>query len=394
MVNGISPETTIKECKDVFAFQQIIKTGGSFEGSYHYVNGVREEIQKVNRVYAVKDPKYGEVVKGKWITEKRRKNKETGKMESISVDPPKWSETIISECPTHCFIDNENVLTVEDLDLRYYIDMAKKRIDKYINIDSKVEKELNKIKEVITIMAEKKTAEVTDFRDKNIYIKLAEARKRFLETPVKKSGVNRFAEFKYFELEDIVPVANSIFYDLGLLLVPNITYERVVGVVFNVDNPDEHINFNLPAKDPNIEDGTKMSTIQGLGAYVTYQRRYLYGVVLDLVENDAVDKTIGKNDSGSYPPPNAEKGEVAPPKKSNRPATPAERAETKEQLINQDGEATATQIKAIKNGLKKLREKDEAYDGFVTESIKKIKAGLTKTDAEDMLIEIGKKVEE
>lgn len=385
LVNGVPAEQTISECKDVFAFQQIIKTGGKFEGSYHYVNGVREEIQKVNRVYAVKDHKYGAVVKGKWITEKRKKNKDTGKMESIPVEPPKWSETIISDCPTHCFIDNENVLTVDDLDLSYYIDIAKKRIDKYINIDSKVEKELNKIKEVITIMAEKKPAEmVADFRSKNIYAKLAEARKRFLEAPVKKSGVNRFAEFKYFELEDIVPVANNIFYDLGLVLIPNITYEKTFGVLFNVDNPEEHINFNLPAKNHNIEDGTKMSAIQGLGAYVTYQRRYLYGVVLDIVEADPVDATIGKEPTPENPTP----------KKNNRPATTEERAETKEQLINQDGEATATQIKAIKNGLKKLRDKDESYDGYVNKCIKSIKAGLTKTDAEDMLIEIGNKVSE
>ena len=53
-----------------------------------------------------------------------KKNKETGKMESTPVDPPVWSETVISECPDHAFIDNEHVLTVDDLDLDYYIDMS------------------------------------------------------------------------------------------------------------------------------------------------------------------------------------------------------------------------------------------------------------------------------
>lgn len=56
---------------------------------------------------------------------------------------------------------------------------------------------------------------------------------------------------------------------------------------------------------------------------------------------------------------------------------------------------TETQIKAIKNGLKKLRTKDgEKYESYVTETVKRLKTGLKKTEAEDLLIEIGKKVEE
>lgn len=393
LVNGVAAETTVKECKDIFAFQQIVKTGGTFEGSYHYIAGERVPIQKVNRIYAVRKDKYesyGAVVKGKWITEKRKKNKDTGKMESTPVEPPQWSETVISECPEHCFIDNENVLTVDDLDLDYYINMANKRIDKYINIDPTVARKIAKINKEVIIMAEKKEkVTVTDeaakaIRNLNVYGKLAVARGRFLNAPLKKSGINRYADFKYFELEDIVPVAIDIFTELGLVLLENITYEESKATLVNVDNPSEVIEFNTPAKDPNIEDGTKMSAIQGLGAYVTYQRRYLYMLVLDIVEADPVDSTIGKTDE-----------EVSKPtKKSNKPATAEERQDVKEALINQDGNATDTQIKAIKNGLKKLREKDEKYEPYIKETIKKIKAGMTKTEAEDRLIEIGNKVAE
>jgi hypothetical protein len=384
LIEGTPPEKTINDCKDIFAFQQIVKTGGTYEGAYHYTDFARVPIQKVNRIYAVKDPKYGQVVKGKWITEKRKKDKATGKMISEPVDPPVWSETVISECPEHCYIDNENTLTVEDLDKDYYIDMAKKRIDKYINIDRKVENELKKIKEVIEIMATTKT-ETT--KPTNIYGKLNEARKRFLEAPIKKSGVNRYAEFTYFELEDIVPVASNIFSDLGLTLVEKINYEKSVAYLINVENPEEFIIFETPAKDPLIENGTKMSAIQGLGAYVTYQRRYLYMLVLDIVEADPIDSTIGKEDNSS-PTPTA-------PKKSNKPATPEKREEVKKELIDEGGEATDVQVKSIKAGLKKLRAKDgEKYEGYVTECVKAIKAGLKKSEAEDMLIEIGKKIEE
>lgn len=387
LVNGVPPEKTIKDCKDIFAFQQIVKTGGTYEGSYQYINDERVPIQKVNRIYAVKDSKYGQVVKGKWITEKRSKDKATGKMVATPVDPPVWSESVIPECPDHAFIDNENVLTVDNLDLDYYIDMAKKRIDKYINIDRKVANKINKIKEVINIMAEPKSTPKTDVASMNVHKKLVEARSRFLETPVKKSGINRFAEFKYFELEDIVPVATRIFADLGLMLKMDISYELALATLYNADNPNEFIEFLAPSKDCFIENGTKMSAIQGLGSYITYMRRYLYCLVLDIVEADPVNATIGK------PDPESDKSEA--PKKSNRPATPEKREEVKKELIDEGGNATDTQIKSIKNGLKKLRSKDaEKYEGYVTKIVKKIKSGLKKSEAEDILIEIGKKVEE
>ena len=386
LVNGIPAETTIRECKDVFAFQQIVKTGGTYEGSYHYVNGVGEPIQKVNRIYAVKNPKYGAVVKGKWITEKRKKNKDTGKMESTPVDPPVWSETVIAECPDHAFIDNENVLTVDDLDLDYYINMANKRIDKYINIDPTVARKIAKIEKEVVIMAEKVT--VTDevkkeIRGLNVYGKLAVARGKFLSAPVKKSGVNRFAEYKYFELEDIVPVATSIFADLGLVFIISFDNELATGRLVNVDNPEEEILFTSPMRDLEVKG---INAVQALGGTETYQRRYLYMACLDIVEADAFDATQGKA--------NPETGKTEAPKKSNKPATTEERADVKEKLINQGGEASDTQIKAIKNGLKKLREKNETYEPYIKDTLKKIKSGMTKTEAEDRLIEIGKKIEE
>lgn len=378
LVKGIKPETTINECQDIFAFQQIIKTGGTFEGSYHYINGVREPIQKVNRVYAVKDPKYGAVVKGKWITEKRSKNKITGKMDVTPVDPPKWSETVISECPEHCFIDNENVLTVDDLDKDYYIDMAKKRIDKYINIDPTVARKIAKIKEEVVIMATKTNETL------NIYSKLIEARRLFANSGVKKTGVNRYAEFKYFTLEDIIPVKQSIFENLGIVDVISFNNDMAALDLINKDNPEERIRFSSPLAE---DESLIKNPIQKLGAVETYVRRYLYMLMLDIVEADTVDAVSDK--------PVDENGKAAPTtKKSNRPATTEERQETKGELIDKDGSASDTQIKSIKRGLKKLRDKDESYEPYIAETLKLIKKGMSKTEADDKLIEIGKKIEE
>jgi hypothetical protein len=389
LVKGISPEDTINGETDIFKFQQIVKTGGSFEGSYHYVNGVREEIQKVNRIYAVKDPKYGQVVKGKWITEKRRKDKATGKMVSEPVNPPVWSESTVPECPEHTFIDNENVLTVDDLDKSYYIEMAKGRIDKYINLDSKVKRELEKIKEVVSIMANAKTETASNeaVATMNIYGKLIEARKQFLAAGVKKTGKNLYAEYKYFTLDDIIPVKTRIFEDLGLVDVISFTETGAILTLINVSNPEEQILFMSPT---DKDESLIKNPIQKLGAVETYVRRYLYMLVLDIVESDGIEAVADKPDGESSAPL-----ELKAPKKAGRPKTEKERTEIKEDLIDKGGEATETQIKAIKNGLKKLRAKDgDKYEDYVTASVKRIKSGLTKTEAENLLIEIGEKVAE
>lgn len=389
LVKGTPPEETIRSETDIFQFQSIVKTGGTYEGSYHYINGERVEIQKVNRVYAVNNPIYGQIVKGKWITEKRKKDKATGKMISEPVDPPVWQESTIPECPDHAFVDNENTLAIADLNLSYYIEMAKSRIDKYINLDRKVENKLKKIQEVITIMATEKAATTTEANVLNVYQKLAQARAKFLDTPIKKSGINRFAEFKYFELEDIVPPATAIFNDLGLILVVSFEEGSAIGTLVNVDAPDQTIVFRSPLVDLTTADGkypNGMNSVQALGGSETYQRRYLYMVVLDIVEADSFDAGSGK--------PDPETGKTENVKKSNKPASEPERKAAKENIIDSDGSATETQIKGIKNGLKKLRAKDEKYEPFITETVKRIKAGLKKTEADDLLIEIGKKVEE
>ena len=384
LVEGISPDETINNCTDIFAFQQIVKTGGTYEGSYQYINGKRIPIQKVNRIYAVRADKYNEdrqIVKGKWIREQRRKDRDTGKVISTPVEPPEWSESTIPECPTHAYADNENKLTIDDLDKDYYINMAKNRIDKYINIDRKVENKINKITEVIDIMATSKTTN----KPVNIWGKLAQAREDFIKAPVKKSGINRFAEYKYFELADIVPPAIDIFKNLGLVFVVSFTDEYAVGTLVNVDNPDETIEFKSPMRTLDVKG---MNAIQALGGVETYQRRYLYMTCLDIVEADAFDATQGKPGSEATDEPTPQT-----PKKSNKPATPEQREEVKKELIDEDGKATEVQIKSIKNGLKKFRNKEgEDYEPFIAGVVNSTKTGLTKKEAEGLLIVIGEKL--
>ena len=381
LVNGTPVEDTIRNATDIFDFQRIEKTGSTFEGSYLYQGGNKVKLQRVNRIYAVKNRDYGKVVKSKWITEKRKKDPDTGKMISTPVDPPVWQESTIPDCPLHAYVDNENVLKLDDLDLEYYIDQAKNRIDKYINLDRKVETRLKKIEEVIKIMPTKTntqtepTIETIDWKSKNIHEKLIEARIRFAAANVKKTGVNRYAEFKYFTLEDIIPIKNQIFKELGLVDTIRFIDDMALLTLYNVDDPnDKYLAFESQTAP---DESLIKNPIQKVGAVQTYVRRYLYMLMLDIVEVDIIDETSGKTEE---------------PKKPNRPASPEKREEVKKELIDEDGDASEVQIKSIKNGLKKLRAKDEANEPYVKGIVKKIKAGLKKAEAEEILLEISEKV--
>lgn len=237
--------------------------------------------------------------------------------------------------------------------------------------------------------------DLKEIRSMNVYAKLAVARGKFLRSDVKKSGKNLYAEFKYFTLEDIIPIKEKIFNELGL--VDHITFGTEVATLtlVNVDNPDESIDF-MSQLAP--DESLIKNPIQKVGAIQTYVRRYLYLLMLDIVEADAIEDLTDKPKNDKVTPIT---------KKSTKPATTEERQKTKNQLINKGGEITKTQKTAISNALKKLRARymdedkkvfDEAleakYDSYIKECSKKVKAGITKAEAEDMLIEIGKKIEE
>lgn len=391
LVNGIPATKTIRECDDIFKFQQIVKTGGTYDGTYHYINGKKYEVQKVNRMYAVKDESYGQIVKGKMVTFKRKKNKETGKMDEIPVDSPEWQESIIPECPTHAYIDNENKLTIDKLDLDYYIGMAKSRIDKYINIDRKVENKLKKITKEVVVMATTKTS-------KNVYQKLLEARKEFLDAGIKKTGVNSYAEYKYFTLDEIIPIKQKIFKELGLADIISFSDVDAALQIFNVDNPEESIIFTSQLA---ADESLIKNPIQKVGAVQTYIRRYLYMLALDIIESDGIEATTGKPVDEEGKPSNTKA------KKTGKPATQEEREEVKEELTDAEGKFTKTQKTAITNGLKKLRAKymdkdnvvfddelEKKYSKFIRATVKRVKDGLTKSEADALLIEIGDKVAE
>ena len=176
-------EETINECNDPFRFQLIAKTGGTYEKTVHYVDGKEIDVQKVNRLYAVTDDRYGPVKKWKKarlipdinkkdyeiyfvfnkegkISDTYRKlvtsegikferlkvNKKTGKESWVAatkeIEKDKkgfyyWEKDTTQNCPEHAFIDNSCKITIDTVDKSWYINLARKRINDFLGIKEK-----------------------------------------------------------------------------------------------------------------------------------------------------------------------------------------------------------------------------------------------------------------
>lgn len=204
--------------------------------------------------------------------------------------------------------------------------------------------------------------------------KLAKARLYFLNQKVQKSGKNMHLEFKYFELEDIVPPAIRIFARVGLTTSIQFTNEMAMMNVYNVDNLDEPpVTFVVPYREVKLiisNQGKEVTNpMQALGSSITYLRRYLWMAVLDITEPDDVDANLGSEDTTEEANEFAEEVAAAAPakkeKKKKAPATAAERKEAKEELTGADGAATEEQVAELKTLCKTLMEKDEEQEEFV-----------------------------
>ena len=344
-VNGTPPEDTINACDDIFQFQIIAKAGAKYREAYHMVDGEKVPVQKVNRIYATADPRYGKLFKVKAEND---------------------SEAKIEMLPEHCIIDNDNHLSITDVDKQFYIDMAKKRINDFMGI--KPEKKGRKTK-------------MANTTPKNVYQKLLEARVLFMEEDVKKSGKNMKMSYKYFELQDIVPVATPIFQKVGLLPVTTFRDDVAEMIVINVDNPTDFITFTSPMREiePIVSSktgGEVTNAIQRLGSVETYQRRYLYMIALDIVESDSIEPMTGEN-----PPP-------AP--KPVAPVTPEKRQEVTKNLTAADGNATELQIKGLKTALAKLMETDPTKEDMVAQLAMQTDGftKISKSDCENIIKQV------
>ena len=360
-VHGTSPVNTINDCNDIFSFQLIAKAGAKYRDAYHIVDGKHEPVQKVNRVYATADKRYGKLFKIK------AENDSTAKIEML---------------PEHCIIDNSNELTIESIDKLWYIEVAKKRINDFLGI-----KQIKNKKQ----KGENKMATTNTPKTRNVYQKLLDARIMFLGSNTQKSGKNMHLAFKYFELDDIVPTTTKIFEEVGLISLVSFEEEKAVMRILNTDNPDECVTFTAPLIQLSENKGT--NAVQAFGSTVTYYRRYLYMIALDICEPDEIDAGLKNN---PIPAPTVTPTPVTTP--ITPPSTPApiNLAPTDKPLTNADGNASEIQIKQLKEVLAKLKNSDPSKEEMIMKIAVETKGFtvISKADCEALTVKIGEMLKE
>lgn len=119
-----------------------------------------------------------------------------------------------------------------------------------------------------------------------IFEKLNEARLRFQNAGIKKSGNNKY--FTYYELSDILPFINKIASELKFCCIVNFTSETATLDFVDLEG-DGKITFTSPMAEVKLSSG---QPCQNLGASQTYLKRYLYQHCFEIVENDILDASI------------------------------------------------------------------------------------------------------
>lgn len=125
-----------------------------------------------------------------------------------------------------------------------------------------------------------------------VLIKLNEARKRFHERGLKKTGRNEYAGYDYFELGDFLAPALEIFYDLKLSGLVSFGADMATMTITDLEDGSQHV-ISSPMSTAKLK---ACHEVQNLGAVQTYLRRYLWVAALEIVEHDALNLTQGKGE--------------------------------------------------------------------------------------------------
>ena len=123
--------------------------------------------------------------------------------------------------------------------------------------------------------------------------KLQKSRVDWQSKPRKKSGFNKFQNFKYFVLKDILPTVNEIFNKNGLYSQYNLTKDYAELIITDSSTGD-YLTYRIPVQ--KLDN----PTMQNIGAINTYSKRYLCMNALEIEEDEDeldsqdLDKTVKK----------------------------------------------------------------------------------------------------
>lgn len=125
---GVPVRDTVMSSTDIMDFQIIAKAGSTFDGVVQKVGSREIQCQRVNRVYAVNP-----FTSPEWY----------GTLYALKGNSYKK----IGNIPEHCLVDNDNHLSLDDIDRDWYIAVTEKRIMDFLGQKVKRKtKEVNAIK--------------------------------------------------------------------------------------------------------------------------------------------------------------------------------------------------------------------------------------------------------
>ena len=126
----------------------------------------------------------------------------------------------------------------------------------------------------------------------SVHKKLKEARIDLQNSKLSKSGNNKFAGYKYFELGDFLPTINNIFNKAGLCGVVSFASELATLTITDIDD-NSQIVITSPMGSAALKG---CHEVQNIGAVETYQRRYLWVTAMEIVEHDALEAVTGRDE--------------------------------------------------------------------------------------------------
>jgi len=119
----------------------------------------------------------------------------------------------------------------------------------------------------------------------SVHKKLMQVRVDLARQGLQRTGHNKFAGYKYFELSDFIPQAMELFLKYDLCGVVSYSPDEATLCITDVEDGTV-IVIHSPMATAALKGA---HDIQNLGAVESYQRRYLWMTALELTQTDPID---------------------------------------------------------------------------------------------------------
>ena len=126
----------------------------------------------------------------------------------------------------------------------------------------------------------------------NLFTKLQAIKVELLNSNIKKSGKNKYSNYDYYELSDFLPTISTLCSKYGVFTTVSFNNDLATLTAINCENTTESYSITSPMRDVEL---SSCNAIQSLGGVETYQRRYLYMSMFDIVDPDQFDGNNSNN---------------------------------------------------------------------------------------------------